>query len=138
VVSVTSPDFTVDPAFDGNGHTSLLAAGNTLAVGQTGTILVVVEAHSGGKIGPYSNTSTASGVSPAGAPVTDVSQAGTDPDPDHDGNPGNNSDPTVFALTPVQIPALNGLGLAALGALLGALALWRLRRERQGRGWRMV
>jgi uncharacterized repeat protein (TIGR01451 family) len=135
VVAVTSPNFTVDPAFDGNAHTSLLAAGNTLAVGQTGTIQLVVKANAGGKSGPYSNSATASGVSPARAPVTDVSQAGTDPDPDHDGNPGNDGTPTVFDL-PIaiaQIPTLDGLGLAALVALLGAMALWSLRRERRPR-----
>jgi hypothetical protein len=131
VTSVTSADFTVDPGFDGNGSIDLLAAGNSLAIGATGEITIVLHVASGGKVGPYTCSSTATATSPAGAPVTDVSQNGDDPDPDHDGDPTNNNQPTVFEL-PVaiaQIPTLSGVGLAALAALLGLLALARLRRR---------
>ncbi|HVR08987.1 MAG TPA: IPTL-CTERM sorting domain-containing protein, partial [Thermoanaerobaculia bacterium] len=135
VISVTSGDFTVNGAFNGNSDPNLLAPGNTLAVGKTGVVQLVVEVHTAGNPGPYSNTSTASATSPMGAPVSDVSQNGTNPDPDGDGSPGNNSDPTVFEL-PVaiaEIPTLGPAGLAALGALLG-LAAWReVRRRRAGR-----
>ncbi len=131
VMSVTSSDFTVNPGYDGNANTSLLAVGNNLAVGQTGTIMLVVLAHAGGKTGPYFNTATASGISPAMTTVTDVSETGTSPDPDGSGNPGNFSTPTEFDLpiSIAQIPTLDGVGLAVLVALLGCLAVWRLRRE---------
>ena len=135
VVSVTSADFTVNGSFDGKTNLNLLAPGNTLAVGKTGVIQLVVEVHTGGNTGPYSNTATASATSPKGATVTDVSQNGSNPDPDGDGNPGDNSDPTVFSL-PVaiaEIPTLGPAGLAVLAALL-ALAAWReVRRRRRGR-----
>ncbi len=132
VVSLTSGDFTVDPAFDGVGATDLLAAGNALAIGQAGEITVVLHVVSGGKVGPYTCSSTARGTSPAGAPVTDVSQNGDDPDPDHDGNPLNNNDPTVFEL-PVaiaQIPTLGAWGLLALAVLLGIAGVAGLLRRR--------
>ena len=48
----------------------------------------------GANPGPYNNTATADGTSPAGSDVTDVSQDGTNVDPDGDGDPGNNSVPT--------------------------------------------
>jgi uncharacterized repeat protein (TIGR01451 family) len=135
VVSVISADFTVNGSFDGKTNLNLLAPGNTLAVGKTGVIQLVVEVHTGGNTGPYSNTASASATSPKGATVTDVSQNGSNPDPDGDGNPGDNSDPTVFSL-PVsiaEIPTLGPAGLAVLAALLG-LAAWReARRRRQGR-----
>jgi uncharacterized repeat protein (TIGR01451 family) len=135
VISVTSTDFTVNGSFDGKTNLNLLAPGNTLAVGKTGVVQLVVLVHTGGNPGPYTNTATASASSPKGATVTDVSQNGTNPDPDGDGNPGDNSDPTVFSL-PVaiaEIPTLDPAGLALLAALLG-LAAWREVRRRRRAG----
>ena len=136
VISLTSADFTVNGSYDGQANPSLLAPGATLAVGTTGVVQLVVEVHTAGNPGPYSNTASASATSPMGATVTDVSQNGSNPDPDGDGNPGNNSAPTTFEL-PVaiaEIPTLDPAGLAALAALLG-LAAWRevRRRRRAGR-----
>jgi large repetitive protein len=133
VTGISSTTLPVNAAFNGNSNTSLLAAGATLAVGQTATITVTVHAHSGGFFGPYTNTATASGVSPAAATVTDVSQNGTNPDPDGDGNPGNNNQPTIFDLPTsiAQIPTLTPWGAAILVLLL-ALAAWhQLRRRRR-------
>jgi uncharacterized repeat protein (TIGR01451 family) len=70
VTSVTSADFTVNAGYNGAGNTSLLAAGNTLAVGASGTIKLVVHVATGGNQGPYSNSATASGTSPGNVQVT--------------------------------------------------------------------
>jgi hypothetical protein len=131
VVTLASTDFTVNAGFNGVGNTDLLAAGNTLAVGASGKITLTLKVDSGGHQGPYTNQVQASAQSPAGVTVTDLSQNGSDPDPDHDGDPGDNSVPTVFmlALSIPEIPTLGAWGLLALAALLGGLALRTLRRR---------
>ena len=131
VTSVTSGDFAVNPSFNGNGNSDLLAAGNTLAIDQTGVVRVVLHVTSGGKPGPYTCSSTARGTSPAGKPVTDVSQDGDNPDPDGNGNPNDNSVPTIIELpvSVIQIPTLGGWGLLLLAGLLGLFAVRRLGRE---------
>jgi large repetitive protein len=130
VTSLTSGDFTVNGGFDGSSNTSLLAPGNTLAVGATGTLLLKVRIASAGRPGPYTNQVLGTGQSPATVVVSDPSQDGSDPDPDHNGQSGDNNVPTVFVLpvNVVQIPTLGAWGLLALAALLGLLALRRLAR----------
>ncbi len=132
VVSVTSPDLTVNGSFTGGSNTNLLAAGNTLGVGGSGIITLVVRVDTGGETGPYSCTSRASGISPAGVVVIDDSEDGNDPDPDGDGDPNNNGTPTVFVLVSsvIEIPTLDGIGLAFLVLLLSAGAFAALRRRR--------
>ena len=131
VTSVVSAQFTVDPAFDGGALQNLLAPGNTLAIGGSGSIRLTLEVDSGGHQGPYENSVTASGVSPGGDPVEDVSQDGADPDPDDDGDPGDNGDPTPFTLvlSVIEIPTLGEFGLGALAVLLAAAARRRIRRR---------
>ena len=131
VTSLTSTDLTVNPGFNGTGDTNLLAAGNTLAVGATGKLILTLRVDSGGNQGPFTNQVQASGDSPANVTVTDLSQDGTDPDPDHNGNPGDNNDPTMFSLplSIIDVPTLDIWGLLALAALLGGLAVWRMRRR---------
>ena len=131
VTSVTSTDFTVDGGFNGVGNTDLLAAGNTLAVGASGKITLTLKVNSGGHQGPYTNQVQASGQSPAGVTVTDLSQNGSDPDPNHNGDAGDNNDPTPFqlVLSILEIPTLGTWDLIALALLLGGLAMWRLRRR---------
>jgi|CXWL01.1.fsa_nt_gi uncharacterized repeat protein (TIGR01451 family) len=131
VLAVTSPDFTVNPGFDGDTDVNLLAAGNTLGVGASGDIQVVMRVDSGGAQGPFHNTVNACGDSPASDHVCDVSEDGPDPDPDGDDDPHNNNTPTPILLirSVVEIPTLGDLGLLGLGALLGAAGLRRLRRR---------
>ena len=129
-----SAEFTVNPSFNGAGNTNLLAAGNTLAVGDNGTITVTLTVDSGAEPGPYTNQVIATGTSPANQPVTDTSQDGTDPDPNDNGDAGDNGDPTVFIL-PVAapfIPTLDTWGLLALAALLAGFALRSLGRQKEG------
>ncbi|HSU83917.1 MAG TPA: IPTL-CTERM sorting domain-containing protein, partial [Thermoanaerobaculia bacterium] len=131
VVSVASAELTVNAGFNGAGDTNLLAAGNTLAVGASGKITLTLRIDSGGHQGPYTNQVHASGKSPAGVVVTDPSQDGMDPDPNHNGDPTDNNDPTVFILplSIIDVPALGTWGLLALTLLLGGVAVWRMRRR---------
>ncbi len=130
VLSVTSPTLTVNPGFNGAGDTNLLAAGNTLAVGASGTITLTLRVVSS-YLGPFTNQVTAQGDTPAGPPVTDVSQDGADSDPNADGDAGDNNVPTVFSLpiNAIEIPTLGTWGLLALMVLLGAFAVRRMRRS---------
>ncbi|MCP3974606.1 MAG: DUF11 domain-containing protein, partial [bacterium] len=99
VLSVTSGDFAVNGAYDGSGDVSLLAGTDTLAIGASGAVQVTVEVTPGAFLGPYENEATATATSPGGVDVTDDSQDGVDVDPDGNGDPGDNSDPT-----PVTFP----------------------------------
>ena len=94
VDSVTSGTFTVNGGYDGSTDTNLLDGTDSLAVGASGTITLTVMVTPGSNLGPYNNTATASGESPAETTVTDDSQDGTDVDPDGDGTPTNNDEPT--------------------------------------------
>ena len=94
VDSVTSGTFAVNGGYDGSTDTNLLDGTDSLAVGASGTITLTVTVTPGSNLGPYNNTATASGESPAGTTVTDDSQDGTDVDPDGDGTPTNNDEPT--------------------------------------------
>ncbi len=132
ITSLQSPDLTVNPAFDGAGNTNLLAAGNTLAISASGTITLTLQVHDpNANPGPFTNQVVATATSPAGTPVTDLSQDGADPDPNGDGSGTDNNVPTVFQL-PVAIaliPTLNTWGLLALAVLLGLFAVRRMRRS---------
>lgn len=106
--AVASTDFTVNfPGFDGDGTQDLLAAGNTLATGATGSVDLTVTVTPGANLGPYDNTATASGTAPGGGVVNDTSDAGTDPDGNGNSDPGDDSDPT-----PVTFVEAPELGLA--------------------------
>jgi hypothetical protein len=104
VVDVASAEFSVNAGFDGDADSALLAGTDTLGVGTTGSIDVTVRVTPGAVLGPYENTATASGTSRAGTTVADVSQDGVDPDPDGNGDPADNDDPTS-----VTFPGLGGV-----------------------------
>lgn len=129
VTSLTSAELTVNPNFDGAGDTALLAGGNSLAVGASGTITLTLQVDSGGEQGPYTNQVQATGTSPGTQVVTDISQDGDDVDPDDDGDADDNDEPTVFdlPLSVVEIPTVGEWGLMLLAGLLAILAVWRLR-----------
>jgi uncharacterized repeat protein (TIGR01451 family) len=103
--SVSSPsgNLAPNPNYNGRTDTNLLAGTDALVVGQSKTIQFVVDVTPGANLGPYNNQAVARGTAPNGQTVEDPSQNGTNPDPDGDGNPGNNSDPTPvsFAANPV-------------------------------------
>ncbi len=104
VVAVTSADFATSGTYDGDTDTDLLAGTETITVGSSGSLDLTVRVTPGADLGPYDNTATASGTSPAGTTVVDVSQDGVDPDPDGNDDATDNSDPT-----PVVFPGLGGV-----------------------------
>ena len=95
VDAVASTDFTVNfPGFNGMADQNILAAGNTLATGGTGTVDVTLTVTPGTNLGPYNNTANATGTAPGGGVTNDVSDDGTDPDGNGNNDPSDDSDPT--------------------------------------------
>ncbi|MEM7001492.1 MAG: hypothetical protein AAF529_11950, partial [Pseudomonadota bacterium] len=100
VDAVTSGDFTVNfPGFDGNTDQELLAAGNTLATGNTGTVDVTLTVTPGTNLGPYNNTATATATAPGGGTTNDVSDSGLDPDGNGNNDPSDDADATPITFT---------------------------------------
>jgi uncharacterized repeat protein (TIGR01451 family) len=97
-VSSPTGNLTPNNNFDGVNTTNLLAGTDTLAIGESKTIELVVTITPGNNPGPYDNQAVATGQSPAG-PTTDTSTDGLDPDPDGDGDPTNNSGSTPLDLS---------------------------------------
>ncbi len=108
--SINGNGVTVNPNFNGTSNTNLLAGTDSLAVGASATIRFNVRVTPGNNLGPYNNTAvgTATGANNTG-PVTDNSTDGTNPDPDGDRNPTNNSVPTrvVFSSRVGNNPTAN-------------------------------
>lgn len=131
VEAVETPNFTVNPEFDGDSDANLLVGSDTLGANGTGTIILQVILNPGADAGPYECSSVAQGVSPGGVVVGDISQDGGDSDPDDDGDPTNNEDPTLVVLSvpPVDIPTVGQLGLLALATALATLGLAALRQR---------
>jgi LPXTG-site transpeptidase (sortase) family protein len=96
VQTLESNDFSVNPNFDGNSDQNLLAAGDTLEAGEEKLVTLVVRVVPT-TIGPYENSVFTSATHPVTGQVTDISQNGSDPDSDNDGDPKNNNE-----LTPVD------------------------------------
>ena len=97
-VSIESEEFTVNDDFDGLTDTNLLQGDDILWAGNEGAIYVTVKVAPGGFAGPYLNTAIATALSPSDQVLTDLSQNGSEPDPDQDGDPTNNNDPTPVIL----------------------------------------
>ncbi|MEM9172153.1 MAG: hypothetical protein AAGA84_05555, partial [Pseudomonadota bacterium] len=92
--NVASTEFVLNPSFDGDADAELLAAGNTLAIAATGTVVLDLTITPGADLGPYDNSVVAQGTSPANDTVSDTSVDGTDPDADNDSDPNNDTGPT--------------------------------------------
>jgi hypothetical protein len=115
---------TLNTVFNGTSITTLFdgAVANTFDPGQTAQVVITVQAD----LGPVTGTASATGLgdgilesqnvaeasgTPLDAlgnplpPVTDVSQDGTNVDPDNDGNPNNNNTPTTLLIN--SGPGLN-------------------------------
>jgi hypothetical protein len=71
-----------------------------------------------------------SGETVDGQVVEDESQDGDNSDPDGNGDPGDNNEPTVvvFQLSVLEIPTLSEWGLLLLIIALGLAAVVRMRR----------
>jgi LPXTG-site transpeptidase (sortase) family protein len=134
VRSLTSPEFSVNPltgpgAYSGFGTgIDMLTGDDTLAVGGSGTILLVVRVVP--DRGSYFDTAFAYGNPPSGSPVSDESTDGTDPDSttpctgpcslNGDGNPTNNTKATEITFAarlfdpPFGQKTVNAAGLPEL------------------------
>jgi LPXTG-site transpeptidase (sortase) family protein len=71
VFSVTSGSFSVNPGFNGTTDTSLLSGTDSLAVGASGSVTLVVDVDTGGDEDFYVNTAAGSGFAPDGSTVQD-------------------------------------------------------------------
>jgi len=99
VQSITSGDFTVNNAYDGDTDTNMLAGVDSLPVGALGTINVILHVVPT-EDGPYNNTATATAEDASGTNVSDISDDGVDPDPNGNGDPTesgeNDLTPVIF------------------------------------------
>ncbi len=98
VIDVSSTDFNLNLLYNGisgvGGDVFLLEYGtNSLDVGESGTLTITLELVPV-NAGPFLNSAIASGLTPSETSVEDISQDGTNPDPDGDYDPTNNDVPT--------------------------------------------
>lgn len=98
---VATGTLTVNPDFDGDSVTELLHP-SSLAAGATETISFTLQFLPDDLPARYQNTATASGRSSDGTVVTDVSDHGSDPDANGNGNPNEagENDPTPIEVIP--------------------------------------
>ncbi|WP_319479246.1 PKD-like domain-containing protein [uncultured Draconibacterium sp.] len=95
VETITSEYFAVNVNYTGGTGENLLSDNNYLEPSETGAIQLSIKVLSAGS---YSNQAKVLGISPRGTEVTDLSHAGTNPDPDADGDPTNNNETTNIEL----------------------------------------
>lgn len=104
VNNVSSPDFTVNfPGYNGSSNINLLSGNDSLNVTGSGKIYISLTVVPGSYKGPYWNSALGRAFSPRGILFTDFSQNGLDPDPDQDGDPTNNNEPTPLIFCPDPI-----------------------------------
>jgi uncharacterized repeat protein (TIGR01451 family) len=99
VVSINSSTFVVNPNFNGRDIQNLLAAGNILAPGGSGTITFSIRVTPGFNLGPYFASLTVQGTDPNGVIVTDISTLGNVPDANGNGTPSDDVTPTPIQFT---------------------------------------
>ena len=98
LVAITSDDFIVDPTFSAGGNPNMLLGDDILEVGDKGAILIdILVSTCAGNVGPFMNQAEATGTTPSGDPVSDLSDNGSDPDGDNDGDPTNDDDVTIIS-----------------------------------------
>lgn len=133
VVDIEALGLTVNAGFNGRTDLELLAAANTLPAGATRTIsLTYVVRNVRTPLIQY-NVANASGNFDTGQATTDASTDGTDPDPDGNGNPGDNSEPTVIDLrglaNAIALPVNGSYGTLILLLAMFGMGLVVLRRR---------
>jgi uncharacterized repeat protein (TIGR01451 family) len=102
-ISSTGGDLSYNSNFDGQSDTNLLSGTDTLAVGQTKTLTILLnEVEPTGASRALVNTALAAGTSPNGTRVSDASNDGSDPDREGDG-PADNADPTPISLGEAEL-----------------------------------
>ncbi len=101
IVSVESEEFEVNTNFDGMTDINLLTGNDVLiseANGDNGAIYLTVNVCPSGNVDEYFNSVTATGMTPSGEMVSDVSTDGSSPDPDSNNDPSDNDVDTGFQL----------------------------------------
>lgn len=111
VNSVSAAGLTTNPAYDGVDDIDLLSGPDSLAADQQTTIELEVTVTLSRVSGFFLNTAVASATGPNNLAVSDQSTDGADPDPDQDGDPTNNSEPTAVSM---GLPVLIATKTAAL------------------------
>lgn len=102
-----SADFALNDAYTGSGeNTNLLASGQTIKVGQRKKINLNVEIDiARASTNVLYNTALARAEGANGVVCTDASMAGPEADPDRNGSPTDNSEPTVVRLNALPTEA---------------------------------
>ncbi|MGE0085837.1 MAG: hypothetical protein AB7S75_15620, partial [Desulfococcaceae bacterium] len=107
VANLTASMLTLNdaPVFNGNTNQNLLKGTDVLGVGETGYISFDVTFNPNGSSGPFNNSATGTGTSPGGTTSSDISDNGTNPDPDDDGSPNEagENDPTPIKFSSLGI-----------------------------------
>jgi len=115
VISITSEEFNINSDFNGELDTDMLVGTDVLEPGEDGAIYLTLDVSPGSTLGdvtgPYLNTATASGTTPAGETIEDDSDSGTDPAASNENAPGATLNGTDDP-TPVSFTVTEGLGLA--------------------------
>lgn len=130
---IASDNLTVNGGYDGDADFRLLSGTDILVPEEQGTIGITITVSPGQNAGPYFCSADVKAVSTAGTEVMDTSQDGDDPDPDDNGNPTDDNEPTpvVFDIFDIiEIPTLGEWGLALLALTLLLCGTRTLRRRR--------
>ncbi|MGM0572967.1 MAG: Ig-like domain-containing protein, partial [Bacteroidota bacterium] len=101
-----SSGFTENNDFNGSANQNLLSASTSMAINEIRTIVISLNV-TPTTDGPFANQATGTATGPGGTETEDLSQDGTNPDPDNDGDPTNNDDPT-----PIVFPENPEIGIA--------------------------
>ena len=128
VQSLSSARLSINNNYDGRNDINLLTGADVLQIGEVATISLTLAYNPRELTGPFRNQAIAGAQSPSGEPTTDLSNAGTIPDLNGDGDPSvpneDNETPIEFEQPFVEIPTLNigfMLSLILLLMVLGAL-----------------
>lgn len=99
-VSAPQGNLTPNPNYNGRTDLNLLAGTDTLALGETKILELVVTITPPNERRTFTNQVEGTATSPTGQTVRDLSQNGINPDPDSDRNPTNNDVPTPLVIGP--------------------------------------
>ena len=103
VANIASAALAENTNFNGSADQNLLAGTDTLGIGVSATITFDLTFFPDFATAPFENTAVATGTgATSGAPTTDNSVDGTDPDPNGDNNPDESS-PTVIPLAIIGV-----------------------------------